>query len=150
MWLYPKRMCLKEGDGIANLSVWKLRIITVVVRGIMRATSQPHDKTNKMMCAQRRLRSSWPSLIRDFTWRKLGSLATHWEHSEDSDHTGRMCRLIWVFTGHTVILLVLWWSSSFIQVNLISSASASDVSAIFRKPEARPIISQWYKTFHKI
>ena len=40
-------------------------------------------------------------------WRKLGSLATHWAHSEDSDQTGRMPRLIWVFAGHTVILLVL-------------------------------------------
>ena len=31
-------------------------------------------------------------------WRKLGSLATHWAHSEDSDQTGRM---IWVFVGRT-------------------------------------------------
>ena len=45
-------------------------------------------------------------------WRKLGSLATHWAHSEDSDQTGRMPRLIWVFTGHTVILLVLSWGGS--------------------------------------
>ena len=34
-------------------------------------------------------------------WRKLGSLATHWTHSEDADQTGRMPRLIWVFTGRT-------------------------------------------------
>ena len=40
-------------------------------------------------------------------WRKLGSLATHWAHSEDSDQTGRMPRLIWVFTGCTGTLLVL-------------------------------------------
>ena len=38
-------------------------------------------------------------------WRKLGSLATHWAHSEDSEQTGP--RLIWVFAGRTVILLVL-------------------------------------------
>ena len=30
---------------------------------------------------------------------KLDSLATHWAHSEDSDQTGRMPRLIWVFAG---------------------------------------------------
>ena len=42
-------------------------------------------------------------------WRKLGSLATHWAHSEDSDQTGRMHRLIWVFGWRTVILLVLSW-----------------------------------------
>ena len=33
--------------------------------------------------------------------RKLGSLATHWTHSEDSDQTGWMSRLIWVFAGRT-------------------------------------------------
>ena len=46
-------------------------------------------------------------------WRKLGSIATHWAHSEDSDQTGRMPRLIWVFAGRSVILLVLSWSGSF-------------------------------------
>ena len=45
-------------------------------------------------------------------WRKLGSLATHWAHSEDSDQTGRMPRLIWVFAGRRVILLVLSWGDS--------------------------------------
>ena len=35
-------------------------------------------------------------------WRKLGSLATHWAHSEDSDQTGRMPRLILIFAGQTV------------------------------------------------
>ena len=34
-------------------------------------------------------------------WGKLGSLATHLAHSKDSDQTGRMPRLIWVFAGHT-------------------------------------------------
>ena len=34
-------------------------------------------------------------------WRKLGSLATHCAHSEDSDQTGQMPRLIWVFAGRT-------------------------------------------------
>ena len=51
-------------------------------------------------------------------WRKLGSLATQWVHNEDSDQTGWMPRLIWVFAGHTVILLVLSWGSSF--YNLVS------------------------------
>ena len=34
-------------------------------------------------------------------WRKIGSLATHWAHNEDSDQTGRMPRLIWVVAGRT-------------------------------------------------
>ena len=45
-------------------------------------------------------------------WRKLEPLATHWVHSQDSDQTGRMPRLIWVFAGHTVIFLVLSWDGS--------------------------------------
>ena len=40
-------------------------------------------------------------------WRKLGSLATHWAHSEDSDPTGRMPKLIWVVAERELILLVL-------------------------------------------
>ena len=45
-------------------------------------------------------------------WRNLGSSATQWAHSEYSDQTGRMSRLIWVFAGRTVILLVLSWRCS--------------------------------------
>ena len=41
------------------------------------------------------------------TWRKLGSLTTHWAHSEDYDQTGRMPRVICVSAGRTAILLVL-------------------------------------------
>ena len=48
-------------------------------------------------------------------WRKLGSLASHWAHSEDSDQTGWMPRLIWVFVGHTVIMLVMSWGGSYRQ-----------------------------------
>ena len=49
-------------------------------------------------------------------WRKLESLATHWAHSEDSDQTGRMPRLIGVFAGRTVILLVFSWGGSILSV----------------------------------
>ena len=34
-------------------------------------------------------------------WKNIGSLAIHWAHSECSDKTGRMPRLIWVFAGRT-------------------------------------------------
>ena len=36
-----------------------------------------------------------------FTWRSIGSLDSHWAHSEDSDQTGLLPRLIWVFAGRT-------------------------------------------------
>ena len=63
--------------------------------------------------AKSQIRPGWsePSLS---TWRKLGSLATHWVHSEDSDQTLYMPRLNWVFAGRTVILLVLSLGGSII------------------------------------
>ena len=63
-----------------------------------------HDKTNKV-------RPVWSESSLS-AWRKLGSLATQWAHSEDSDQTGWMPMLIWVFAGCTVILLVLSWGGS--------------------------------------
>ena len=57
------------------------------------------------LCAQRRLRSTWASAQSDQSslseWRNIGSSATHWAHCEDSDQTGQMPRLIWVFSGVT-------------------------------------------------
>ena len=68
-------------------------------------------KQQNGMCAQRRLRSAWASAQSDQSslsaGRKLGSLSTYWAHNEDSDQTGWMPRLIWVFAGCTVISLVL-------------------------------------------
>ena len=73
-------------------------------------------KPTKWLCPQQRLRSAQASTQSDqsslSTWRKLGSLATHWAHIEDSDQTGQMSRLIWVFAGRTLILLVLSCHSS--------------------------------------
>ena len=73
------------------------------------------------MCAQRRLGSAWAAAevqadlsLRCPYKRKLGSLETHWAHSKDSDQTGRMPRLIWVFVGRTLILLVLSCPGSYL------------------------------------
>ena len=49
-------------------------------------------------------------------WRSIGSLATHWAHGEDSDQTGRMPRLIWVFAGRTLILLALSCRGSYVHI----------------------------------
>ena len=59
----------------------------------------PHDKTNKMTVHPAKTPVWSESSLS--AWRKLESLATHWAHSEGSDQTGRMPRLIWVFTGRT-------------------------------------------------
>ena len=50
-------------------------------------------------------------------WRKLGSLATHWVHSEDSDHTGHSPSLIWVFARHT---LFCWFCHEVAHLTLLS------------------------------
>ena len=54
-------------------------------------------KPTKWVCAQPRLRSAWTSAQSQFLY----------TDSEDSDQTGQMLRLICVFAGCTVILLVL-------------------------------------------
>ena len=76
-----------------------------------------HDKTNKMTVLPAKTQISlgicpvWSESSLS-ALRKLESLATHWAHGKDSDQTGRMPRLIWVFAGHTVIFLVLSWGGS--------------------------------------
>ena len=73
------------------------------------------------LCAQQRLRSAWASAHFDQSLHcaqlraqcLFVCLFFHAD-SEDADQTGRMPRLIWVFAGRTVILLVLSWSGSFV------------------------------------
>ena len=63
-----------------------------------------HDKTNKMSVRPAKTQISlgihpvWSESSLS-AWRNLGSLATHLVHSEDSDQTGRMPRLIWASLG---------------------------------------------------
>ena len=64
----------------------------------------PHDKTNKMACAPSEDSDQPghpPNLIRVFAvrcplsaWRNLGSLATHWAHSEDWSDWGNAILLV--------------------------------------------------------
>ena len=76
----------------------------------------PHDKTNNVAVRPEKtqisldIRPVWSESSLS-VWINLGSLATHWAHSEDSDRTGRIYRLIWVFAGRTLILLcfVMSW-----------------------------------------
>ena len=56
----------------------------------------PHDKTNKMSVRPAKTRISlgirpvWSESSLS-AWRKFGTLATHWAHSEDSDQTWSLC-----------------------------------------------------------
>ena len=84
----------------------------------------PHDKTNKMNVRPAMtqislgIRPAWASAQSD-----QSSLYAQWvakdpsflhADSEDSDQTGWMPRLIWVFAGRTLTLLVLSWGGSFV------------------------------------
>ena len=95
-------------------------MFVVSTQYVHRDMSHDMTKPTKWVCAQRRLRSAWASA----TWScpHEESLATHWTHSEDSDQTGRMPRLIWVFAGRTVLLFVLSWGCSFIEIPFISAS----------------------------
>ena len=53
-------------------------------------------------------------------WWKVGSLATHKVHSEDSGQPGQMPRLIWVFAGctdHFVGFVVQWLNYSTVKAH---------------------------------
>ena len=79
-----------------------------------------HDKANRMTVHPAKtqislgIRPVWAESSLS-AWRKLGFLATHQAHSKDSDQTGRMPRLIWVFAGRTLVLLVLSCQGSIVQ-----------------------------------
>ena len=99
-----------------------LYIRSLLARGTMQCLrcfnlSRLMTKPAKWLCAQRRLRSDWASAQADQS-RRCGirpgwsesSLCAQWvakdpsflrADSEDSDQTGRIPRLIWVFAGCT-------------------------------------------------
>ena len=87
-----------------------------------------YDKTNKMSVRPAKsqislgIRPVWSESSLSAR-RKLGSLATHWAHSEDSDQFGRMPRLIWVFARRTLTLLVLSCRGSYAQSDNNASAA---------------------------
>ena len=64
----------------------------------------PHDKTDKMACAPTKTQISqgmcpvWSESSLS-AWRKLGSLATYWVHSEDSDSLGTHATLLVLSRG---------------------------------------------------
>ena len=95
--------------------VWRLFPVFERTGGVIQIDpylSGDMTKPTKWVCAKQRLKISlgirpvWSESSLS-AWRKFGSLATHWAHSEDSDQTGRMPRLIWVFARCTLTLLVL-------------------------------------------
>ena len=70
-------------------------------------------------------------------WRSLGSLAIHWAHSKDSDQTGRMPRLIWVFAGRTChfICFVMKWLIYVLRLLIQCTQKRLQTSALWAEPE---------------
>ena len=77
-------------------------------------TSEPlHYKTKQNdLCAQRKLRSACASVQSDQSLCCSHEEATHWAHSKDSDQTGWMSRLMWVFAGRTGDFVVFSYCDS--------------------------------------
>ena len=77
-----------------------------------------HNKTNKMSVRQAKtrislgIRSVWSESSLCAQWVAKDPMFLHAD-SGDSDQTGRMPKLIWVFGGRTLILLVLSYRGSF-------------------------------------
>ena len=68
--------------------------------------SRDMTKPTKWVCAQRSIRPVWSESSLWAQWVAKDPSFLH-AGSEDSDQTGRMPRLIWVFAGRTSIVLVL-------------------------------------------
>ena len=85
---------ISDWPFIEPMEYWsgKNRIWSGKSQGILLLTEGGHPVT----CAPTQI-----SLGILYARRNLGSLATHSAHSEDSDQTGLMPRLIWVFAGCT-------------------------------------------------
>ena len=85
---------------MCNQSGWFIVLIVFNVTHLSRNTTKPTKWRVRPAKTQISLgiRPVW-SVSSLSAWRKLGSLATHWAHSEDPDQTRRMHRLIWVFAG---------------------------------------------------
>ena len=88
--IHNSRLLTKTARSLFSSISDKLKFVPFFLYLYNWATSRQNQQNG--MCAQWRLRSAW--------W-KLGSLGTHWAHSNESDQTGRTLRLIWVFAGRT-------------------------------------------------
>ena len=132
----------KENDWVEKLK------LCLVIGFVIDSLGVSHLMTNPTMwlCVQRRLRSAWASAQSDQSslsvWWKLGSLATHWAQSVNSDQTGRIPRLIWVFAGCTVTSLVLTWGGSILGTSGYQISAVNDDSMWFR--DGHPLMKHNY------
>ena len=141
-------------NNICTCNVSKISHICSILKRIWVASWQNQQSG---MCTQWRLRSAWASAQTDQSalsaWRKLGSLATNWAHSKKSYQTGRITRLIWVFTGSTghFVGFVMMQLIIFIYLSLYHHPS----KIVFHPfclclPPAPGVTPQAYQPFHEL
>ena len=114
----PVSWSLKESITVKILNIWtpyKFAVVTLRFEQLKRY-EPPHDKTNKMTVCPGKTQIS---LGMRPVWSE-SSLCAHWvakdpsflyADSKDSDQTGQVPRLIWVFPGrtcHFVWFVVRW------------------------------------------
>ena len=80
-------------------------------------------KPSSWLSAQQGLRSAWASESSLYAQWVVKDPSFLHADSEDSDQTRRMPRLIWVFAGRTVILLILTWGGSAVSLILLYQSS---------------------------
>ena len=157
-WLGMQRAICKTKHYIpktskSNIVIKPTALLVKKVKQKRRLLPKPfeprHDKTNKLSVRPAKtqislgIRPVWSESSLS-AWRKLGSLATHWAHSECSDQSGRRPRLIWVFAGRTVTLLVLSCCGSFYSPT--QSIECTNLIEICRKPQIWPLLRYAYQT----
>ena len=130
---------LSKHSPVVYWAIWRLLIIQImllVVGGggggggkMVKIWATTWQKPTKWVCAQRRLRSAWASILSDQSslspWRKLGFLATHWAHSQDCGRTLILLVLSWLVRGQcnfldkTLLLPPMWpkFNSQCLQVS---------------------------------
>ena len=101
------------------IAVWS----QLVQKGSSLAYEPPHDKTNKVSVRPAKtqislgIRPDWSESSVCAQWIAKDPSFLHAD-SEDSDQTGWMPRLIWVFAGCTTTLLVFSWGGSYKQFSI--------------------------------
>ena len=91
---------------------WHFKDKLALIEHLSQLYEPPHDKTVRPAKTHISLgiRPVWSESSLCTQWVAKDPSFLHAD-SEDSDQTGRMPRLIWVFAGCTVILLVVSWGS---------------------------------------
>ena len=87
---------IRPGDASKRFSVYGIYMGHNVRNGTFEHVRQAKNKISL------RIRRVWSDSSLP-TWKNLGSLTIQKAHSEDSDQTARMRRLIWVFTRYTYL-----------------------------------------------